>query len=129
MLGEAYEERFREKLGDLLWTVSVNGRDAVKEFLDKVQDTVDGGRKSGERPGRLSRHASTVSSFCHQHRLTWPEPQREGFVDVSFWGQHRFEVKALRKGQNEIRLVITGNAANIYENAGIAFGLDGNPRV
>ncbi|HBA48312.1 MAG TPA: hypothetical protein DCZ91_11055 [Lachnospiraceae bacterium] len=47
------------------------------------------------------------------------------FVDVSFWGQHRFEVKELRKGENEIRLVITGNAANIYENAGIAFGLTG----
>ena len=45
------------------------------------------------------------------------------FVDVSFWGQHRFEVRELRKGENEIRLVITGNAANIYENAGIAFGL------
>lgn len=45
------------------------------------------------------------------------------FVDVSFWGQHRFEVKELRKGENEIRLVVTGNAANIYEKAGIAFGL------
>jgi len=46
------------------------------------------------------------------------------FVDVSFWGEHRFDVGAfLQKGENEIRLVVTGNAANIYENAGIAFGL------
>lgn len=47
------------------------------------------------------------------------------FVDVSFWGVHRFELKkVLRKGSNEIRLVLTGNAANIYEHAGIAFGLE-----
>lgn len=46
------------------------------------------------------------------------------FVDVSFWGVHRFELKnVLRKGANEIRLVLTGNAANIYEHADIAFGL------
>ena len=46
------------------------------------------------------------------------------FVDVSFWGEHRFDVGSfLREGENEIRLVVTGNAANIYENAGIAFGL------
>jgi len=46
------------------------------------------------------------------------------FVDVSFWGEHRFDVGGfLRQGENEIRLVVTGNAANLYENAGIAFGL------
>lgn len=46
------------------------------------------------------------------------------FVDVSFWGAHRFSLRGfLQEGQNEIRLVVTGNAANIYENAGIAFGL------
>lgn len=46
------------------------------------------------------------------------------FVDVSFFGEHRFDVSAfLREGENEIRLVMTGNAANIYENAGIEFGL------
>lgn len=46
------------------------------------------------------------------------------FVDVSFWGEHRFDVgQFLKEGENELRLVITGNAANIYENAGIAFGL------
>lgn len=46
------------------------------------------------------------------------------FVDVSFWGEHRFELTGvLQQGENEICLVCTGNAANIYENAGIAFGL------
>lgn len=46
------------------------------------------------------------------------------FVDVSFWGTHRFDLTgALQEGGNEIRLVLTGNAANIYEHAGIAFGL------
>ena len=51
------------------------------------------------------------------------------FVDVSFCGQHRFALDTLQKGQNKIRLVITGNAANIYENAGIAYGLAENPRA
>lgn len=46
------------------------------------------------------------------------------FVDVSFWGPHRFEAGSyLQEGENEICLVITGNIANIYENAHIAFGL------
>lgn len=46
------------------------------------------------------------------------------FVEVSFWGEHRFDLTGkLQQGENEIRLVCTGNAANIYENAGIAFGL------
>ncbi len=46
------------------------------------------------------------------------------FVDVSFWGVHRFEIGGfLKEGDNEIRLVATGNAANIYEKAGISFGL------
>lgn len=47
------------------------------------------------------------------------------FVDVSFWGEHRFDLTGvINKGVNEIRLVVTGNAANIYENAGIPFGLN-----
>ena len=49
------------------------------------------------------------------------------FVDVSFWGPHRFDVgNFLQEGENEICLVITGNIANIYEDAGIAFGLKAN---
>ena len=47
------------------------------------------------------------------------------FVDVSLWGTHRFAIGSfLQEGDNEIKLVVTGNAANIYENAGIAFGLE-----
>lgn len=47
------------------------------------------------------------------------------FVDVSFWGKHFFDLEGhLKEGDNEIRLVCTGNAANIYENANIPFGLE-----
>lgn len=46
------------------------------------------------------------------------------FVDVSFWNTHRFAIgKELKEGDNLIRLVTTGNAANIYVNANIKFGL------
>lgn len=46
------------------------------------------------------------------------------FVDVSFWGKRFFDLEGhLTEDDNEIRLVCTGNAANIYENAGIPFGL------
>lgn len=47
------------------------------------------------------------------------------FVDVSFWGKHFFDLDGrLNEDDNELRIVCTGNAANIYENAGIAFGLE-----
>lgn len=47
------------------------------------------------------------------------------FVDASFWGPHRFRIGPfLKEGDNEIKLVMTGNAANIYENAQIPFGLE-----
>lgn len=46
------------------------------------------------------------------------------FVDVSFWNAHKFNIGAfLQKGDNEIKLVLTGNAANIYCEANIPFGL------
>lgn len=46
------------------------------------------------------------------------------FLGVSFYAPHRFEAGAfLKKGENEIRLVFTGNAANQYDHAGLAFGL------
>ncbi len=49
------------------------------------------------------------------------------FAGVSLWGEHRFEIgRFLREGDNEIRLVVTGNAANLYENAGLAFGMGVN---
>ena len=35
-----------------------------------------------------------------------------------------FEIRDfLREGENEIRLVFTGNAANIYDKAGLFYGL------
>ncbi|MCM1134602.1 MAG: hypothetical protein NC400_03410 [Clostridium sp.] len=47
------------------------------------------------------------------------------FAGVSFYSPHRFEIGPfLQKGENEIRLVLTGNAANIYDDAGLFFGLE-----
>ncbi len=47
------------------------------------------------------------------------------FVDVSLWGKHCFDLKGyLTEEENEIMLVCTGNAANIYNGAGIPFGLE-----
>ena len=49
------------------------------------------------------------------------------FVGVSFWGKHSFEIGPfLTEGENKIRLVVTGNAANIYGGGSIAFGLGVN---
>ena len=46
------------------------------------------------------------------------------FAGVSFYSPHYFEVgDFLQKGENEIRLVFTGNAANIYNDAKLAYGL------
>ena len=47
---------------------------------------------------------------------------------VSFFGPHVFEIGSFLKGGeneiNEVKLVFTGSAANVYENAGIPFGLE-----
>ncbi len=46
------------------------------------------------------------------------------FVDVAFWGKRFFDLAGfLNEGDNEIKLVCTGNAANIYDNANIPFGI------
>lgn len=46
------------------------------------------------------------------------------FAGVSFWNEHRFRIGPyLKEGKNRIRLVFTGSAANIYDKAGLAFGL------
>ena len=49
---------------------------------------------------------------------------------VSFFGPHVFEIGSLlRDGENEInevKLIFTGSAANVYENAGLPFGLEKN---
>lgn len=47
------------------------------------------------------------------------------FADVSLWEPHCFDVGTfLKPGANGVKLVVTGNAANIYEKAGIFFGLE-----
>lgn len=42
------------------------------------------------------------------------------FVDVSFWNPHKFQIGSfLKDGINEITLVVTGNAANMYSAANV----------
>ena len=46
------------------------------------------------------------------------------FVDVFFWEPYMIPIgKFLKPGKNEIKLVITGNAANIYDEVNIPYGL------
>ena len=44
------------------------------------------------------------------------------------FGPHVFEIGSLLKdgenGVNEVKLMFTGSAANIFENAGLPFGLE-----
>ncbi len=69
--------------------------------------------ETGSIPGFFVKAQEMVECYCNGQ-----------FVDVSFWGKHCFDVRdALADGDNEIKLVCTGNAANIYENADIPFGL------
>lgn len=47
------------------------------------------------------------------------------FVGTSFWSPHRFDIGAyLREGENQIEIRMTGNAANLYQNIKIPFGMD-----
>lgn len=47
------------------------------------------------------------------------------FVGVSFWNPHDFSIgKHLKKGENRIKLVVTGSAANRYTENLIAYGLE-----
>ena len=67
----------------------------------------------GNTTGFYVRGSEMVECYCNGQ-----------FVDVSFWGKHFFDLGGqLTEDDNEIRIVCTGNAANIYENAGIPFGL------
>ena len=47
---------------------------------------------------------------------------------VSFFGPHVFEIgKLLQNGENaenEVQLIFTGSAANVYEHAGLPYGID-----
>ena len=45
-------------------------------------------------------------------------------ADVALWSPHRLRIgKFLRQGNNELKLIITGSAANIYCDVEIPFGL------
>ena len=45
-------------------------------------------------------------------------------ADVGFWSPYRLRVgKLLKEGKNELKLVVTGNAANIFCDADITYGL------
>lgn len=47
------------------------------------------------------------------------------FVGTSFWSPHRFDIgEQLREGENQIEIRMTGNAANLYQNIKIPFGMD-----
>lgn len=68
----------------------------------------------GDATGFFAKGSEMVECYCNGQ-----------FVDVSFWGKNFFDLAGhLKEDNNEIRLVCTGNAANIYENAGISFGLE-----
>ena len=44
--------------------------------------------------------------------------------DVSFWAPHQLRVGSfLKEGKNELKLIVTGNAANVYCDAKIPYGL------
>lgn len=46
------------------------------------------------------------------------------FAGVSFWEPHRFQIgPMLKMGENQIQIVFTGNAANLYTDAKIKFGI------
>lgn len=46
------------------------------------------------------------------------------FAGVSFWNDHRFFIGPwLKEGDNELRLVLTGNAANLFADVELFYGL------
>lgn len=52
------------------------------------------------------------------------------FADVSFWSPHRLNIGSfLREGENTLKLVMTGNAANVYSGAEIFYGLSRKEQV
>ncbi|MCM1302504.1 MAG: hypothetical protein NC305_14185 [Lachnospiraceae bacterium] len=68
----------------------------------------------GDTTGFFVKGSEMIECYCNGR-----------FVDVSFWEKHCFDLAGCLTGEdNEIRLVCTGSAANIYENASIPFGID-----
>ena len=106
---EAEDQTKEIHLGD--WTSNFELKEktnntAIYEYAYEA-DSVDGGEYftvTGEE---------MIECYCNDE-----------FAGVSFWNTHRFDVgNKLQKGTNKIRLVVTGNAANIYVNANIAYGI------
>lgn len=47
------------------------------------------------------------------------------FVGASFWSPHHFDIgEYLKEGENQIEIRMTGNAANVYQDVSIPFGID-----
>ena len=47
------------------------------------------------------------------------------FAGVSFWSTHRFDCgELLKPGINEIKFIVTGNAANRYTEHRIPYGIE-----
>ncbi len=100
----------REEFVD--WT----GRFVLEERKDNeaVYTCCCGASDLGNTTGFFVRGSEMVECYCNGK-----------FVDVSFWGKHCFDLAGyLKEGDNEIGLVCTGNAANIFDNAQIPFGLE-----
>lgn len=106
---ERYEQKQEKNLGD--WTTDflekTREQNSVTYQLVYVPREIQGGEYFTLNAEEM------VECYCNGY-----------FVDVSFWGMHRFDIGAfLQKGQNEITVICTGNAANIYSGANIPFGV------
>lgn len=109
IMGELYGEKKEIYLGD--WTsdflLKSKDENRVTYQLSYVSHEIQGGEYFTIRGDEMA------ECYCNGQ-----------FVDVSFWGTHRFDIGAfLQKGQNEIIVTFTGNAANIYCDAKIPFGV------
>lgn len=89
------------------FTVQVKSDNVITYVCHETAESVTGEERFSVRGAEM------VECYCNG-----------AFVDASLWGTHRFSLGGfLREGDNEIKLVVTGNAANVYEKAGIPFGL------
>ena len=76
---------------------------------------------TGGFPGRTSVLFHSESPFTASGGDVY---KRQQFAGVSFWEPHRFQIgPMLKMGENQIQIVFTGNAANLYTDAKIKFGI------
>lgn len=93
------EERDNRRVYSYHFQVGTEQHDSIKEITGRETFTVTG--------------EEMVECYCNG-----------SFVDVSFYGPHTFTVgPCLRMGENEVELIVTGNAANLYGGARIPYGL------